>query len=279
MKKILLLSAALCISLVNMAATDLIVNNATFTAEYLDLNMAGTSTDGKAVALTLYGWKNIGYNNDGAYEAYALIGTIDGVPAGNMTEAVSFVLEGTKAVLTGLVEDTNGNAYNLTLSGDAPKADTGDTIYVKAYDLQVKSNWGALRLQAHDVETGDMIDMNLVDGEEKGYGDYGWVNNEAQIESARYKDIFLEVNKDSNKAIYYEQDGVKIFEGVFSVFAEAGEPQNPDIYVLFLATEEISTRLSNTVILPSAHKTMVNGQLIMERNGVKYNAQGSVVNN
>ena len=279
MKKILVLSAAFFISLINMAATDLIVNNATFTADHFDLKIAGTSTDGKAVDLTLYGWKNIGYNNDGAYEAYALSGTIDEVPAGNMTEAVSFVLEGTKAVLTGLIEDTNGNAYNLTLSGDAPKADTGDTIYVNAHDLQVKSNWGALRLQAHDAKTGNMIDMNLVNGEEKGYGDYGWVNNEAQIESARYNDIFLEVNKDSNKATYYEKDGVKIFEGIFSVLAESGETKNPDIYVLFLTTAEISTHLSNTVILPSAHKTIVNGQLTIERNGKKYNAQGGVVNN
>ena len=236
MKKIFTILAALLVCATSFA---IYLDAPTYTVVGQDLNIKGTSDDAKVVDVTLYGWMEIGFDTKGAYGVSSLRGTINGVNVENTKEAVSIYQDGFVAYLSAQLEDADGNEYQLeagllNLTSDVVKP--GDTIHVVANDLTITPQYGNLRLRATEVGTGKKIDLQLVEGEKMGFGSYGYPNNDttafANVENARYDgyNVMLELNKTYNKADYYQEGDVKIFEGVFD------DQESKDVYFLYLST-------------------------------------------
>ena len=174
----------------------------------------------------------------------------------------------------------NGNEYQLeagllNLTSDVVKP--GDTIRVVANDMTITPQYGNLRLRATEVGTGKKIDLQLVEGETTGFGSYGYPNNDttafANVENARYDgyNVMLELNKTYNKADYYQEGDVTIFEGVFD------DQDSNDVYFLYLSTPSPATALDNINATATPVKAIENGKLVILSCGVKYNVLGVLV--
>lgn len=236
MKKIFTILAALLVCTTSFA---IYLDAPTYSIEGQDLKISGTADGGEVVAVTLYGWMEIGFDTKGAYGVSSLRGTINGVSVENTKEPVSIYQDGLVSYLNAQLEDADGNEYQLeagllNLTSDVVKA--GDTIRVVANDMTITPQFGNLRLRATEVGTGKKIDLQLVEGETTGFGSYGYPNNDttafANVENARYDgfNVMLELNKEYNKADYYQEGGMRIFEGVFD------DQESSDVYFLYLST-------------------------------------------
>ena len=249
------------------------VYDATFAqSEYATLNVTGTSTDNKKIALEIYDWETIGF---GEYEPYAIEGTIDDtVMVANLKETATLTQEGNIATLEAILNDIEGNVYALTVVGLAPAAPVADTIVVTATNMTTSGNqWDDnLRLQAKDAE-GVVIDIVLFEGAKTGFGDYNYPAGSAWsgIESARYGDIFLNLNEDANFAKYYQLGEIEVFEGIFN------DEDSGDVYIIKISTDEIPTYVGNIKVNTTNSKVIENGKLFIINNDTKYNANGAVV--
>lgn len=277
MKKIFTILAALLVCATSFA---IYLDAPTYTVVGQDLNIKGTSDDAEVVDVTLYGWMEIGFDTKGAYGVSSLRGTINGVNVENTKETVSIYQDGFVARLNAQLEDADGNEYQLeagllNLTSDVVKP--GDTIHVVANDMTITPQYGNLRLRATEVGTGKKIDLQLVEGETTGFGSYGYPNNDttafANVENARYDgyNVMLELNKTYNKADYYQEGDVTIFEGVFD------DQDSKDVYFLYLSTPSPSTALDNINATATPVKAIENGKLVIFSCGVKYNVLGVLV--
>lgn len=278
MRKIFTILTALLVCTTSFA---IYLDAPTYSVVGQDLKINGTADSGEQVVLTLFGWMEIGFDTKGAYGISSLSGTINGVNVENKKEPVSIYQDGFVSYLSANLEDANGNEYALEagllgLTSDIVKP--GDTIYVEANDMTITPQYGNLRLRATEVGTGKKIDLQLVEGEKTGFGSYGYPNNDttafANVENARYDgyNVMLELNKEYNKAEYYQEGEVTIFEGVFD------DQDSNDIYFLYLSTPSTSTELDNINVMNSPIKTLENGNVVIINNGVKYNILGELFN-
>lgn len=71
--------------------------------------------------------------------------------------------------------------------------------------------------------------------------------------------------------------GTVSLSGVIPGSSEPTKPQPLSFYKVTFSTEQISTALDNTAEEVKAVKTFENGQLVIIKNGVKYNATGAIV--
>lgn len=248
------------------------VYDAAFVSGDYSLSVTGTSTDNKKIALEIYEWKTIGF---GEYEPYAIEGTIDDtVMVANLKETATLTQEGNIATLEAILNDAAGNIYALTVVGLAPAAPVADTIVVTATNMTTSGNqWDDnLRLQAKDAE-GVVIDIVLFEGAKTGFGDYNYPAGSAwsDIESARYGDIFLNLNEDANFAKYYPLGEIEVFEGIFN------DEDSGDVYIIKISTDEIPTSVGNIKVNTTNSKVIENGKLFIINNDTKYNANGAVV--
>ena len=240
MKKIFTILAALLVYTTSFA---IYLDAPTYSIEGQDLKISGTANGGEVVAVTLYGWMEIGFDTKGAYGPSSLRGTIDGVNVENTKEPVSIYQDGLVSYLSAQLEDADGNEYDLEaglleLTSNVVKP--GDTIHVVANDMTITQQTDRLRLRATENGTGKKIDLQLVQGKNATgvnmFGDYGYPNNDtttfSNVENARYDgyNVMLELNKKHNKAVYYQEGDVKIFEGVFD------DQNSKDVYILYLST-------------------------------------------
>lgn len=240
MKKIFTILAALLVCATSFA---IYLDAPTYSIEGQDLKISGTANGGEVVAVTLYGWMEIGFDTKGAYGVSSLRGTINGVNVENTKETVSIYQDGFVAYLSAQLEDADGNEYQLeagllNLTSDVVKP--GDTIHVVANDMTITQQTDRLRLRATENGTGKKIDLQLVQGKNATgvnmFGDYGYPNNDttafANVENARYDgyNVMLELNKTYNKADYYQEGDMTIFEGVFD------DQDSKDVYFLYLST-------------------------------------------
>ena len=248
------------------------VYDATFTSGDYSLSVTGTSTDNKKIALEIYDWETIGF---GEYEPYAIEGTIDDtVMVANLKETATLTQEGNIATLEAILNDAAGNIYALTVVGLAPAAPVADTIVVTATNMTTSGNqWDDnLRLQAKDAE-GVVIDIVLFEGAKTGFGDYNYPAGSAWsgIETARYGDVFLNLNEDANFAKYYQLGEIEVFEGIFN------DEDSGDVYIIKISTDEIPTSVGNIKVDTTNSKVIENGKLFIINNDTKYNANGAVV--
>lgn len=246
------------------------VYDAVFTSEESSLSVTGISEDNKKIALTIYDW--IGY---GEYDPYTVEGSIDDtIMVANLEESAVLYQEGNVATLEVVLNDMANNVYNVIVVGMAPAAPGADTITVVATNMVVSQNqWDDnLRLQAKDAE-GEMIDIVLFEGKKTGYGDYNYPAGAMWpgIESARYGDIFLALNKEANFAKYYSLGDVEVFEGIFN------DEESSDVYIIKISSDEIPTNVSNIKANTNNSKVIENGKLFIINDNTKYNANGAVV--
>jgi hypothetical protein len=248
------------------------VYDAVFTSEESSLSVTGVSEDNKKIALTIYDWKTIGY---GEYDPYTVEGSIDDtIVVANLEESAVLYQEGNVATLEVVLNDMADNVYNVIVVGMAPAAPVADTITVVATNMVVSQNqWDDnLRLQAKDAE-GTMIDIVLFEGKKTGHGDYNYPAGSmwSGIESARYGDIFLALNKEANFAKYYPLGDVEVFEGIFN------DEDSGDVYIIKIATSELPTSIDNIKVNTNNSKVIENGKLFIINDNTKYNANGAVV--
>ena len=246
------------------------VYDAVFTSEESSLSVTGISEDNKKIALTIYDW--IGY---GEYDPYTVEGSIDDtIMVANLEESAVLYQEGNVATLEVVLNDMANNVYNVIVVGMAPAAPGADTITVVATNMVVSQNqWDDnLRLQAKDAE-GEMIDIVLFEGKKTGYGDYNYPAGAMWpgIESARYGDIFLALNKEANFAKYYQLGEIEVFEGIFN------DEDSGNVYIIKISTDEIPTYVGNIKVNTTNSKVIENGKLFIINNDTKYNANGAVV--
>lgn len=71
--------------------------------------------------------------------------------------------------------------------------------------------------------------------------------------------------------------GTVSLSGVMPGSSEPTKPQPLSFYKVTFSTEQISTALDNTAEEVKAVKTFENGQLVIIKNGIKYNATGAIV--
>jgi hypothetical protein len=253
----------------------------TFTVDELgDLNLVGEANTGEVIDIWVASWADNGY---GEYAAGEVWGTIDGVDVSNMSEAVTIEQEGLVAYVYALLEGSDGNIYNLTAGGMAPAEAGGDdepvepndTITITANNLTASvPGDGSLLLKANANDADKTaIFLSLVDGGTKGYGEYGYTEYPSglwpDVENASYGDVYLTLSEDV-VAKYYQEGSVDVFEGTF-----LGDDNN--LYILVLRSEAPTVGLENLDTTVAPVKAIVNGQLVIIKNGVQYNATGAVV--
>ena len=252
----------------------------TFTVDEGDLNLVGEAITGEAINLWVAGWGDNGY---GEYAADEVWGTIDGVDVANTSEIVTIEQEGLVAYVYAVLEGTDGNIYKLTAGGMAPAWEGGDdepvepneTITITANNLTASVPYGGvllLKANANDADN-TQIFLWLVDGDTKGYDEYGYSEYPTglwpDVENASYGDVNLTLSEDV-VAKYYQDGTVDVFEGTF-----LGDDNN--LYILVLRSEAPTVGLENLDTTVAPAKAIVNGQLVIVKDGVQYNAQGAVV--
>ena len=246
------------------------VKNATF-AESEDVSeeegsllINGTSTDGKVVALVLLNFDEIGF---GTYPTNSLTGTINGIEVANLQTEAYLSEDEMEVALETMVEDAEGNIYNVVVYGESPNKQKN--IQVVATNLKAEVAYGTnLKLTA-TTEEGVAIELLLYEGANRGYGEYGYDGNYSDVETAIYGKITLTLSKEVT-AKYYPLGDIDVIEGTFT-----GSDNN--IYQLKLSSAELPSGIEDVTTTNVIEKIIDNGQLIILKNGVKYNATGGIV--
>lgn len=243
----------------------IIITSATLTEEGDDLRITGTAANKKVVNLLLTGWATNGY---GEYDIITLAGTIDGIDVANMSSKINVQqLDDDEVLIQGFVEDIDLNVYELTINGESPNKQ--DTIQVIATNLKNTVSYPPhLKLTATTKE-GIAIELSLYEGANRGYDEYGYEGDYSDIENATYGKITLTLSKEVT-AKYYQLGDIDVFEGVFT-----GSDNN--IYLLKLSSAELPSGVENVTTTAIIEKIIDNGQLMILKNGVKYNVIGKII--
>lgn len=247
-----------------------VVNNATFAEgeeesdEEGSLLINGTSTDGKVVALELMNFNEIGI---GTYPTNSLSGTIDGVEVANLTKSASLSIDDTEIALEADMEDAEGNIYEIVIYGESPNKQ--DTIQVIATNLKAEVSYGTYLKLTATTKEGVAIELSLYEGANRGYDEYGYDGIYPDVENAKYGKITLTLSKEVT-AKYYPLGDIDVFEGTFT-----GSDNN--IYQLKLSSAALPSGIEDVTTTTVIEKIIDNGQLIILKNGVKYNATGGIV--
>ena len=185
------------------------------------------------------------------------------------------------AVLTGTFSHWDGNKYALTLTIAEPAAaPVVDTVTVVCTDMVQGEEWGTPVLTG----TCDLGDINIslyledTDHPESVYGEYGFAEYptglfpslEAMIEGE--ESVILLQLMENTVAVYTDGDTQDSFVGTFL-------GSDWKVYVLDMKTPapEDPSALDNVTTTVAPIKMIENGQLMIIKNGVQYNAQGAVV--
>lgn len=242
---------------------DMVVSNAIFEESENNLAINGTSTDGKTIALELVGFSEIGYGN---YDLLALSGKINDIDVANTKESATLSIAEEVITLTAQVEDTQNNIYALSITGTFPTTQNFD---VTAINMTATPSFGTDLLLAATTEDGVAIELILCDGVNTQYGYYGYDEYGALIVNAKYGNTSLTLSKDI-AAHYYQMGDIDIFEGQFV-------DSEDNLYIFKLYSAELPSSVGNITTTTVLKKIIDNGQLIIIRNGVKYNVQGTTI--
>lgn len=258
-------------------ATEIIANATMALSE--DENEVGTmivsaTWEEHPLTVKLNGWPYYGY---GEYaEAHLIIDDVVDAYSTATLEKKEDV-----AVLTGTFSDWNGNKYALTLTIAEPAAaPVVETVNVVCTDMVQGEEWGTPVLTG----TCDLGDINIslylddTDHPESVYGEYGFAEYptglfpavEVTIEG---EDSFIMLELMENTiAVYTDGETQDSFVGTFL-------GSDWKVYVLDMKTPnpEGPAGLDNVTTTVAPVKAIVNGQLVIVKDGVQYNAQGAVV--
>lgn len=232
------------------------------------------------LSVKLNGWPYYGY---GEYAEANLIIEIDPENYDFVDAYSTATLEKKEdvAVLTGTFSDWNGNKYALTLTIAEPAAaPVVETVNVVCTDMVQGEEWGTPVLTG----TCNLGDINIslyledTDHPESVYGEYGFAEYpmglfpavEVTIEG---EDSFIMLELMENTvAVYTDGETQDSFVGTFL-------GSDWKVYVLDMKTPnpEGPSALDNVTTTVAPAKAIVNGQLVIVKDGVQYNAQGAVI--
>ena len=232
------------------------------------------------LTVKLNGWPYYGY---GEYAEANLIIEIDPENYDVVDAYSTATLEKKEdvAVLTGTFSHWDGNKYALTLTIAEPAAaPVVETVNVVCTDMVQGEEWGTPVLTG-TCNLGDInISLNLEDTDhpESVYGEYGFAEYptglfpavEVTIEG---EDSFIMLELMENTvAVYTDGDTQDSFVGTFL-------GSDWKVYVLDMKTPdpEGPSAVDNITTTVAPVKAIVNGQLVIVKDGVQYNAQGAVI--
>lgn len=232
------------------------------------------------LSVKLNGWPYYGY---GEYAEANLIIEIDPENYDVVDAYSTATLEKKEdvAVLTGTFSDWNGNKYALTLTIAEPAAaPVVETVNVVCTDMVQGEEWGTPVLTGTCNLGNINISLYLEDTDhpESVYGEYGFAEYpmglfpavEVTIEG---EDSFIMLELMENTvAVYTDGETQDSFVGTFL-------GSDWKVYVLDMKTPDpdVETALDNVTTTVAPVKAIVNGQLVILKDGVQYNAQGAVV--
>ena len=232
------------------------------------------------LTVKLNGWPYYGY---GEYAEANLVIEIDPENYDIVDAYSTATLEKKEdvAVLTGTFSHWDGNKYALTLTIAEPAAaPVVDTVTVVCTDMVQGEEWGTPVLTG-TCDLGDInISLNLEDTDhpESVYGEYGFAEYpaglfpslEAMIEGE--ESVILLQLMENTVAVYTDGDTQDSFVGTFL-------GSDWKVYVLDMKTPapEDPSALDNITTIVAPAKAIVNGQLVILKDGVQYNAQGAVI--
>lgn len=260
-------------------AISVTLDNATYGfGDFGSLTISGTSSEGHAVALELAEWKSTGA---GTYENGSMWGSINEKPVANLNATAVVSQEGTTWIITTTLVDADNTSYAFSSTGAEPQEEeiVYEPVDIVAYNMEViVEKYGGISLKAYDDEK-NLIWIKLDASSAEAYGEYGYTNgsDESKVLFAKYKDIFLAVNAETNEATYYLKDGAKCFEGVFSL-TDGEQIYNNRIYNISITTApKTTTALDHIPTNQNTTKVIKNNQIYILKNDVLYNILGNTI--
>ena len=239
------------------------VTNATFSEKDGILYINGSTSSGKVLSLELLGYDEIGF---GTYEPLTLSGKLDDVDVANMQGNATLAQSGSNLILKADLMDAQGKTYALTMIGQFVAVQEIDVV---ATNLTVTPLFGTdLQLKATTTD-GIAVELQLIEGVSTQYGDYGYDEYGALVINAKYGNTALTLSTEV-VATYYQLGDIDVFEGQF-----VDEEKN--IYTFKLSSAALPSSIQTNVITMTIEKAIENGQLIILKNGVKYNVAGAIV--
>ena len=138
------------------------------------LRVTGTTNDEVAVQLYVYGWNEVGYGTYGEGEVVGLIGDTE---VANQQYTATIEQEGNVAYLYVILNDAEGNLYDLTAGGMAlenPAAGAGSrtTVIVEEAEITTSAMFPTdLEIYGWSNDDREVV-IALWDGTTKQYGEY-----------------------------------------------------------------------------------------------------------
>lgn len=236
----------------NLACTDaLYVENI---SEWMSELIITGVIDEDALTISVYDWKEA---TAGTY--YQVTGVLNDEVYIQPESAVVTIVD-TKLTIVFSAKDELGNTYNVNVTA-TPKPNTplvveNATFTVDGDNLTIQGQW----------ETKSVV-VALVGWSTTKYGEY---NNA----------VLMTGTGDADDDIYAEFSAVLSKDGTTATLtgvAANWDGTKYDVTISGLAPAETPTALDNVDTTVAPAKVINNGQLIIIRNGVQYNAQGAVV--
>ena len=197
--------------------------------------------------------------------------------------ALEFEVEESMGMLSIFGVFTDGtNTYQVYVMGalaptEEPVVEPTDTITLTSDDLVVTNYSAALGFKGSiNEKSGYTIEFTISDA--TTYGKYGWDGEWPLIVnvalSSDEESIWLDLQKET-EVVYYKDEttGQDVVEGQFI------DSKTNVLYVVTMKTvkPETPSDLENIAIDGKTVKSIINGQLIIVKDGVQYNAQGAIL--
>jgi len=266
MKKIFTLITVLAIALGASAATFKIeVTDLSISTSSTNLLLSGTSEYG-LVNIQLFNGVSKGYGEygwvDGYGDVYGQIGMIDVEGSGTWSET------GLVATLT---KCSDGNTYNLSMSKTTTKTITNNNLTMREANTEWDETFAYMFYSQGNASTpGVQIAL---------------AKAESYIGSFTIEDLdtnYSLIALTNGNIVYFKKAAIEIAandEGTTLTAAIVGTDDITYNIQLTTPVAETPSALDNVTTTIAPAKTIVNGQLVIVKDGVKYNAQGKVILN
>lgn len=211
-----------------------------------------SETEGAEIYYTLDGTNPIESESALEYTAPITIAKSTKVRAIAMDENAEFSLE---TSVTYCYINTAATAYSVSEAIDVINADLG-----LSYTLFVKGTIKSItEVSVYDVET------------QKGYGNATYVITDGTNDMTIYRGYYLDNTYFTSEDQITKGDSVVVC-GKLLLYGDIYEVGQGNYIVSY--TPDTSTEIDNATVAEKAVKMIENGQLVIIREGVKYNAQG-----
>ena len=204
-------------------------------------------------------------------------------------EGVAANQKGTTTIVSKVISsgDVLENITASTVKYDENKTQVAALKFSSSYIGALKNKAGKDSLDAggNKVQTLNYIELAVTGGFKKG----DVVKFKACYNTSGTKSAKVDVRNNNDESLYTSDDVINgkevagdMSEGSYTLEADqavlrVGRSGNTTLFIASLVVERTATAIDNTEIDAKIVKTFENGQLVIIKNGVKYNATGAIV--